>query len=343
MPKVSIFMKNMFVGAVMACFGVCAASAQDPTSEQDAEPAIPPGVTKIDVFHFQEVSGVAATYDKLIGVGDNNGKEYLDIKADIRKTFSPTFGNGPICDAEDIEIGVKPDNTETMFVLSEDHATIFVEGGHEIKLPAEFTEECGRGSEGLSVKWSQGGWDLLVLTEGGVPEDKHAPNKAKLLQPNAKDCIKPEEIRCSRDKITYNALLARFRVEADGQKHELRKVVQIPISNLLETIDPTQGFRAADLTWYHGNILVLLGSTPKDDPEAPPFSHHWIKGFDLEGRPIADMTMKLEKIRIWDKYRKNKSWEGLDTLPDGRLVLSYDEKGNSEIVIFPPSFPIELQ
>lgn len=328
--------------AVAALLVAPPADAQVPASDLPVEPPLPVGALEIVVSKLAGVSGVAwVKDDQYLIVGDDEPLNFFDTKTGDFKPYMSVFGPQLICDAEDIEVGTSSAGSQLMFVLSEDHNAVFVQGGHKIPLPLDFSERCNRGAEGLSVRWTSDGWDLLVLSEGGALEPKHIDDKEKEASTDA--CVvKPREQQenCPFDMTKIrNPILARYRVSADGKQHELKDSHALPTTELLKGKTPEQGFRASDVAWWYGKVLVLLGSTPAQDSDKPPFNHTWIKGFNLDGTPVPNMTIKLEETRTWQDFRKGKNWEGLDTLFDGRLVLSYDNGSTSQLVIFSPSFP----
>ncbi len=299
--------------------------------------ALPPeGLIEVIVQEPDEVSGVAATHGGFLVVGDGEPRHMFEAPNHERHKIE--FGNekGNICDPESIDVGFKPDGTAVRFILGEDAKTIFVENGIPIVLPPEFYERCNRGAEGISVRWSNGGWDLVALSEGGIPNKKHTPNPDK-----TRDCKKISKSACPIETAIYNPVLAYYRISEDGKKAELKSMSFLRTSQLLEGVDQGQGFRASDLTWFEDDILVLLNSSPISRKKKDGFRHTWIKAFKIDGTPIAMMTFKLEEQ--WGDYWKGKKWEGLDAMRDGRsLVLAYDSGTTpSELVIFRPDFGVD--
>lgn len=315
---------TIFFAVVMQTFALTGAIA-------DAQP--PEGVNEVTVHCPNEVSGVAAAESGFVVVGDGEPRYVFEFPTNNKRQIA--FGNkaGNICDPEAIDVGYKPDGTAVVFILGEDSKTIFVEDGTPIVLPPEFYERCNRGAEGLSVKWSDGGWNLVALSEGGIPNKKHVPNQAKKL-----NCKKVKAAKCPLEKAIYNPVLAYYRVSQDGKIAELKAMSILRTSHLLAEVAPSQAFRATDVTWFEEGLLVLLGSGPISRKAKDGFRHTWIKGFKLDGTPIDNMTIKLEEL--WGDYREGKNWEGLDTTLDGRnLILSYDSESTpSELVIFQPNF-----
>lgn len=297
---------------------------------------VPDGVSEVRVNDPDEVSGVAVVPEGYLVVGDGEPRYFYEVTKNAKTEIS--FGNtkGNICDPESIDAGFTPSGERKLFVLGEDAKTVFVQGGRSIPLPAEFFERCNRGAEGLSVRWRDNGWDLVVISEGGIPQKKHVPNEDK-----TENCKKIERVSCPIENAIYNPVMARYRLSSDGKSARLVNLVTLHTADLLKDQDPSQGFRASDITWYQNNLLVLLGSTPVSRRKKDGYKHTWLKLFTPNGVPIANKTMKLEDQ--WGEYRDDKNWEALDVKKDGeRLVMGYDDKKKpSALVVFSPDLSDE--
>jgi hypothetical protein len=339
------------------------AQAQAPDDSARASP--PNGMSEIRISGFPEVSGVAATavQGEYSIIADEVSDHFANVNAvsKIKKIpHSLGISKTPICDPESIDVGFKPDGTQKTFVLGEDQKTIFVEGGQPISLPSEFYERCGRGAEGISVRWNAGGWDLVVISEGGFYDKTHVPAEYKIKQCLNEAEEKAIQVDCPFLQKTVNQkpedayfandpVFARYWVSDDGMEAQLKEMHSLPTKNLQRD---GEAFRTSDITWFKDNVLLLLGSMPKPGMRNnDSYKHTWIKGFSLDGAPIDNMTMNFNGIPGWDAYRKYskgentivKNWEGLDTTSDGRLVIAYDEKvanenGESALLIFQPTF-----
>ena len=286
--------------------------------------SIPDGVTEYVVDRPDEISGVAATRDGFVVIGDGVSRHYYSWPdGRVHRVWSEDKGR--VCDGESIEVGYGDQQQRIRLYLGEDFAKVYVEAAPAIQLPRAFLEQCGRGAEGMSVKWSDNGWDLAVLWEGGYYSKKHEPNNDK-----KKSCKQIEEVACTKDRGPHNALVALYWLSADAKAHKLERVVTLQTKGLRDDRYAGERFRATDIAWYGDELLVLLGSTPK-------FKLTWIQGFGLDGKPIQGRRLEMEDV--WPEYRKGKNWEALDTTLDGRrLILGYDTKGPSEIIVFEPKF-----
>jgi hypothetical protein len=312
-------------------------------------PPLPLNSDEIDVGDLRAISGVAVrSKGEYILVGDKTIEHAVESNGQrhTHKFFKNFLGVDNICDAEDIAVGVKDVVTQRIFVLGEDSATIYIEGGNQIPLPSEFFDErCGRGAEALTVKWTEEGWDLIVVSEGGIPEKDHILNKSKT--PDCKQITdkanfekkdKGNKIDCPFDPTINDPLMARYIVAENGKDFQLKLIKPLKTSSRLS--DKTQGFRASAVTWFKDDLLVLLGSTSTSQSKSTGFNHTWIKGFTPEGIPIPNMTMKLENLdnERWPEYRKIGNWEGLAVASDGKLLMSSDSPQLSKLILFPPIF-----
>lgn len=280
-----------------------------------------------------EISGVAAIKGGFLIVANNDPDSYftfLDNKP--HKIWREMEDGERICDPESIDVGYGPKGEEIYVILGEDFGRVHIRGASTIQLPDDFSEQCGRGAEGVTVRWANNGWDLAVLWEGGIPDKKH-----QLITNESEENCKSSREKCSRDKIPENAKIALYHLSKEGENLTPRpKLLTIETADLLQSIDPEEAFRATDLAWYKGNFLVLLGSTPMRDNSDKRFRHTWIQGFDINGNIIKEWRMELESK--WGRFRVDKNWEGLDTtLDESRLIMVYDHEENpTELVAFYP-------
>lgn len=300
-------------------------------SQVGAEGNLPGGAHKVIVTWPHEVSGVAVIDGGYLVVGDENPKHYYTWpQGTAHEVWSADKSR--VCDGEAIDVGYGPDGRQIHLLLGEDFHTVYIRGSSPIRLPEAFSEQCKRGVEGLSVRWSNGGWDLAVMWEGGIPDKKHSPNERK-----SKKCKPVRKVNCPLDLEPRDALVALYRLSADLTSVTHGKTITLETSRLLEIEEPEEVFRATDLTWYGDQLLVLLGSMPLPGVKGAVHRRTWIQGFGLDGSLNETMQLRLEDL--WKNYRKGKNWEAMDTTLDGRrLVLGYDIDGTSELVVFDPGF-----
>lgn len=319
----------MKLACVLGVLGALLGSAQDASAQ-----AIPDGVIETTVRWPNEISGVAAVDDGFLVVGDGEPKYYYSWPGgDEHRVWSQDEGR--VCDAESIDVGYGPNGEQLYVMLGEDFARVYVRGAPWIPLPNEFLEQCGRGAEGISVRWSTGGWDLAVLWEGGVLAGEYDPRG-----PRSNICEHLASEPCTADKGPHDARVIVYRLSVDGKNMTPEaKFFPLKTAHLLASEDPEEAFRATDIAWYRNGFLVLLGSTPIADETDESFRHTWIQGFDINGDPIEEWRIKLESETRWGSYRAGKNWEALDTTLDNRrLILGYDKDVPTEIVVFDPGF-----
>lgn len=247
-----------------------------------------------------EISGVAAVPGGYAVVGDNTrnhgriwpdgGSWRLDPKVN---------------DAESIDVGFSPLGETLWLILGEDYNKLVGLSGGRYKFSRRYNEVCGRGLEGLAVRWSAKAWQVAVLWEGGF---------------YGRDCTNPRE-RFANPRVAI--LTWRKGLGSDGPDHEFELDVPVPADG--------HRFRAPDLVWLGDDLLVLLASTDEGDRT---FNHTWLQPFDLEGKPTGT-PLKLEER--WGAYREGKNWEALDWALDGnRLVMGFDaSSGRRFLTLFP--------
>ena len=127
---------------------------------------VPDDVTEHPVTWLNEISGVAAVKDdRFLVIGDGEAEYYYSWPDGARHEVSNEDGNR-VCDGESLDVGYGPEGEIIHLLLGEDLNRVYVMGpsveNRTIKLEQTFSEECGRGAEGLSVRWSEmdnkGGW-----------------------------------------------------------------------------------------------------------------------------------------------------------------------------------------
>lgn len=289
----------------------------------DEEPLPPPGAIEIDAPEPHEISGVAAVPDEYGGygryavVGDEDSKigriwpGGAIWRAGIKGQGNPAKG------LESVDVGIGPNERELWLVLGENNRTLSNLSGVNYQLPKEYEDVCGRGLEGLAVRWINGKWQVAVLWEGGyfdkrkcenVPRPGFAPPRVAIFE----------------------------WVPGKGGDSATKLEFELKVPTLLDN----QKFRAPDLAWLDDDsdrLIVLLGSTGIGGGR--PFNHTWLQVFDLNGNPVPDLKpFKLEKE--WCEYGEGKNWEALDhSLDRSRLVMGFDAKrGRQPLVVFPSPF-----
>ncbi|MDP6352794.1 MAG: hypothetical protein QF926_07000 [Alphaproteobacteria bacterium] len=270
------------------------------------EAALPPGVVEIGAPQPLEISGVAAVPGGYAVVGDgthDHGRVWPD---GARWIIEPQV-RGP----ESVDVGFAPGGGELWLVLGEDHGTLGDSRGGAYVFEDEYREICGRGLEGLAVRWGGGAWDVAVLWEGGF------------FEPDRPGCGPPGEF--AKPRV---ALLEWVGGKGtDGPYRSFTLDVPLPGDG--------QRFRAPDLVWDDNRLLVLLAATDAADRN---FDHTWLQRFDLAGAPVG-APAKLDEI--WGAYWDGKNWEGLDwTLDGASLVMGFDAaRGRRVLTVFPVPIP----
>lgn len=262
---------------------------------------VPSDLTEVAAPHPLEISGVAAIPGGYAVVGDENPKHGWIWPAGLEFKL-PGKLKGP----ESIDVGFAPDGSELWLVLGEKKRKLVDLQGGKYTFGKEFDEIAGRGLEGVAVCWHNSRWQVAVCWEGG-----YFDRKTKL------------EGEFTRPRV---ALLSwePGKKQSSDPEHVFE----------LDVVQPSKGqrFRAADLAWDAGHLLVLLASTDKTRRKK---AHTWLQRFDLDGRRLGD-PVKLEEL--WGPYRDDKNWEALDYTLDGKgLVLGYDEKDETKhraLVVF---------
>lgn len=299
-------------------------------------------VLELPVEWPNEVSGVAVTKDGFSVVGDETPRHSYTWPAGTAWEIKGEGKGGEdgVPDAEAIDIGLGPNGEQIALTLSEDTTKFYfyVPEPYAFDLPSTFSEQHGRGAEGMSVRWKDGEWDLVVLWEGGY-FDK--PEKSKAA--GEKQCPSVEKVTSTEDNGPHDAKIVRYSISADGKTvRQKGESIALSTSTLLEGVEPQERFRATDIAWYKEQLLVLLGSMPP--PEYVGKDKHnftWIQGFNQDGSIADDLQIRLEILL--GSYREGKNWEALDVywdeaLNEHRLVLGYDAPGPSELIVFSPDF-----
>lgn len=251
---------------------------------------IPSGVTEIAAPHPLEISGVAAIPGGYAVVGDEDPKHGRIWPAGLEFRL-PGKLKGP----ESIDVGYAPDGGQLWLVLGEKRRKLVDLQGGRYTFGKKFAETAGRGLEGVTVRWQSGEWQVAVCWEGGY-FDRNTKLEGEYTRPRV-------------------ALMSWE--PGKKQSSDPEKVFDLDVAQ------PSRGqrFRAADLAWDAGDLLVLLASTDKTRKKK---KHTWLQRFDLDGRRLGD-PVKLEEL--WGAYRDDKNWEALDQTLDGKgLVMGYDEK-----------------
>ncbi len=281
---------------------------------------LPAGVVEIPAPEPLEISGVAAVREGYAVVGNEDNDHGRIWPGGARFGINPAV-KGP----ESIDVEVSPDGKELWLVLGEDKRRLADLSGGRYKLPKKFKEVCGRGAEGLALRWHHGTWQAAVLWEGGF----YDPDK------KGKKCKKASY---HRPKV------AILRWQPGRGSKRIDRQFKLKMSKLHERANDNEKFRAPDLVWNGNRLLVLLNSA---DTEGAVSSHTWLQNFDLDGNPAGD-PVKLEELwqvevrsedgrkTVFD-YRGDKNWEALDwTLDRHHLVMGYDTRKNDHsLVIFP--------
>ena len=236
-----------------------------------------------------EISGVAAVRNGYAVIGDDTNdygrtwpsKDKWDITPEVK---------GP----ESIDVGYGPDGQEVWLVLGEDKRTLQQLNGPKYTFSEKYDEVCGRGVEGLAVRWKDGIWQVAVSWEGGF--------------------YKPyDEDNCNGKFVNPKIAILDWKAGSGTQGPEHEFELEVPIPN------EKQRFRAPDLVWAGNELLVLLQSTNKKNKKK---KHTWLQKFDLQGNQVGQ-PLKLEEQ--YELFQRGRNWEAMDwTLDEKSLVLGYD-------------------
>lgn len=276
------------------------------TQSEDTLEEIPLEVKEIEAPLPLEISGVAAIPGgAYLVVGDETTK-YGQIWPGGKKWKFPK----EVEDAESVDVAIAPNGEELRLILGERNNTLTDQTGKTIYLDQQYKEICGRGLEGLAVRWNNDKWEVAVLWEGGFFVPKKCKNwRGEWSKPKVAIFYWVPSVGATDAHI-------EFQLEVNKQGKER--------------------FRAPDLVWDGDGLLVLLSSMNEDDNR---WSHTWLQWFDLNGHPDPRRKpVKLEEV--WRSYRtgeKGKNWEALDwTLDEQHLVMGYDaKKGKRVLAVFP--------
>jgi hypothetical protein len=263
-----------------------------------ADSARPANLTEIEAPKPLEISGVAAVPGGYAVVGDDTGDHGRIWPGGDTWLIAPPL-EGP----ESLDVGTSPLGETLWLVLDENTRTLADMDGGRYQFPNRFKEVCGRGLEGLALRWN-GGWEVAAVWEGGFYEP---------------DCEAPADF--ARPRV----VIFRWQRGQGTQGPDREFDLDVP------RLDDKERFRAPDLTWDGNNLLVLLSSQSKKNKR---FSHTWLQAFDIDGKPVGN-PFKLEKE--WGEYRDKKNWEALDWTIDGsHLVMGFDaKKGRRVLAVFP--------
>lgn len=290
-----------------------------PTLSMADDLKIPAGVIEIAAPKPQEISGVAAlppAYNGYAVVGDENHKTGRIWPSGAKWTPSQKSSEKRAKGLEAVDVGIGPDGTEFWLVLGEDNRTLSTNDGRNFKLKKKYKEVCGRGPEGLSVRWNTDHWQIAVLWEGGY----YKPKDCEDGLPDQKH-DKPKVIL--------------FTWKPDADEPEFVRDFEL---NVTKHPSADQIFRSPDLAWRpaEDQLVVLLASSDKDGEE--PHKHTWLQVFDLNGDPVSGIPpYKLEKH--WGAL-ETLNWEALDFTLDGtKLIMGHDAKGEDQVLaLFPSPF-----
>ena len=239
---------------------------------------LPPNVTEILAPEPLEISGVAAVPNGYAVVGDETPDHGRIWPIGDRWAIQPQV-KGP----ESMDVGYAPSGEQLWLVLGEDDHTLGDLAGGTFTFPSTFKEVCGRGLEGLSIRWHQGVWEAAVVWEGGF------------FKPN---CEAPTPYALPRIALLH----WKPGTGSPGLVQEFD--LKVP------RLENGQRFRAPDLVWAGDNLLVLLSSLDKGNKT---FSHTWILSFDQKGNPTAShINLRNSGDRIETK-KIGKPWIGLWT------------------------------
>ena len=289
-----IFFHLVIGGGFLLGLGIAGAGADEATL------LTPPGVFEVAAPMPLEISGVAAIPGGYAVVGDNTRNHGRIWPDGGRWRMDPRVN-----DAESIDVGISPGGEKLWLILGESHNKLVDLSGGRYKFSRRYNEVCGRGLEGLAVRWSAKAWQVAVLWEGGYFGRNCTDARTEFANPRV-------------------AILTwRSGLGSDGPEREFELDVPVPAEG--------HRFRAPDLVWLGDGLLVLLGSTDERDGD---FDYTWLQPFDLEGRPMGT-PIKLEER--WGAYRAGKNWEALDWALDGsRLVMGFDaSSGRRFLTLFP--------
>ncbi len=284
---------RMLTLSLIIGFGMpCSVQAQ---SDKPAE------VTEIKAPDPWEISGVAALPGGFAVVGDKNN-EYGRIWPGGVRFKIPVKAK----DTESMDVGFGPSGQNLWLFLSEDNRVLVDLSGGEYKFSETYQEICGRGLEGLAVRWHESKWQVAVVWEGGE-------YKKKCKEFPDRQALKPRVAILSWKK-------------GSG-------IIKLEKEFLLDVPNPIDGenFLATDLVWHGDKLMVLLRSL---NERSKNYKHTWLQDYTLEGKRTGTPVKLLER---WGDYAKNKNFEALDWSTDGKkLVLGYDaNKGKRVLITFP--------
>jgi len=261
----------------------------------------PAEVTEIKAPDPLEISGVAALPGGFAVVGDKNNEYGRIWPGGVRFNIPAN-----VKDTESMDVGFGPNGQNLWLFLSEDNGALVDLSGGVYKFSETYKETCGRGLEGLAVRWHENRWQVAVVWEGGEYKKscKEFPDR-QTLKPRA-------------------AILSWKKGSG---------LIKLEKEFLLDVPSPVDGenFRATDLVWHGDKLLVLLRSL---NERSKNYKHTWLQDYTLEGKRFGTPVKLLER---WGDYAKNKNFEALDWSADGKkLVLGYDAtKGKRVLITFP--------
>ena len=261
----------------------------------------PAEVTEIKAPDPLEISGVAALPGGFAVVGDKNN-EYGRIWPGGVRFNIPVKAK----DLEGMDVGFGPNGQHLWLFLSEDNRALLDLSGGIYTFSESYKEICGRGLEGLAVRWHENKWQVAVVWEGGE------------YKKNCKEFPDGQALKPRVAILSWQKGAGLIKLEKEFS---------------LDVPGPVDGenFRATDLVWHGDKLLVLLRSLNERNKK---YKHTWLQDFTLEGKRFGAPVKLLER---WGDYAKNKNFEALDWSTDGKkLVLGYDAtKGKRVLITFP--------
>ena len=132
-------------------------------------------------------------------------------------------------------MGYAPGGRSLWLVLGEDNNKLIDLVGGKYKFRRRYNEVCGRGLEGLAVRWADESWQVAVLWEGGF---------------FGRDCDNARQ-----DFANPRVAIMTWRPSEGSAGPEREFELDAPV--------PAEGhrFRAPDLVWLGDGLLVLMSST----------------------------------------------------------------------------------
>lgn len=144
---------------------------------------MPPGVKEIEAPWPLEISGVAAVPEGYLVVGGDTDDHARIWPGGERWPFPRGMR---IQDIESVDVEFGPARGQLRLLLAEwdrdeaggnaEHAGLFDQRGGRAFF-SELRELCGRGLEGVTVRWNEGQWQVAIVWEGGFLDLKKCPQR----------------------------------------------------------------------------------------------------------------------------------------------------------------------